>query len=70
MIISAIVIVAYTALGGFMAASTTDLIQSGVMTIALVVVLMLRHTYVAGGMDAVMANARSPARLFLAGCQL
>ena len=58
MIISAIVIVAYTALGGFLAASTTDLIQSGVMTIALVVVLIFGiHT--AGGIDAVLANAET-----------
>ena len=39
MIISAIIIVGYTSLGGFNAASTTDLIQSIVMTIALVIVL-------------------------------
>ncbi len=35
MVVSAVVIVAYTTLGGFLAASTTDLIQSIVMTIAL-----------------------------------
>lgn len=40
MIISAIVIVGYTATGGFTAASTTDLVQSIVMSIALVVVLV------------------------------
>lgn len=34
MLISAIVIVAYTTLGGFLAASTTDFVQSIVMTIA------------------------------------
>ena len=39
MIISAIVIVIYCTLGGFLAASTTDFIQSIVMTIALFVVL-------------------------------
>ena len=38
MIGSGIVIIIYTALGGFLAASTTDFIQSLVMTIALVVV--------------------------------
>ena len=38
MLISAIVIVAYTTLGGFLAASTTDFVQSIVMTIAIVVV--------------------------------
>ena len=40
MIVSAIIIVAYTSLGGFLAASTTDLIQSIIMTGALVVVLI------------------------------
>ncbi len=56
MIISAIVIVLYTALGGFLAASTTDFIQSIVMSIALIVVLAFGiHT--AGGWDAVMENA-------------
>ena len=58
MIISAIVIVAYTATGGFLAASTTDLIQSIVMSIALVVVVFF-GIHVAGGIDAVAANANS-----------
>lgn len=58
MIISAIVIVGYTATGGFLAASTTDLIQSIVMSIALVVVVVF-GIHVAGGMDAVAANASS-----------
>ncbi|MBR6915764.1 MAG: sodium:proline symporter, partial [Clostridia bacterium] len=40
MLISAIVILAYTSLGGFLAASTSDLIQSVVMTVALVVVVV------------------------------
>lgn len=39
MIISAAVIVLYCALGGFLAASTTDFIQSIIMTVALVVVV-------------------------------
>ena len=39
MVLSAIVIVLYTTLGGFLAASTTDLIQSIVMTVALFVVV-------------------------------
>lgn len=39
MIISAVVIIAYCTLGGFLAASTTDFIQSIVMTIALFVVI-------------------------------
>lgn len=58
MIISAIIIVGYTSLGGFNAASTTDLIQSIVMTIALVIVLAFGINQ-AGGWDAVMANAQS-----------
>lgn len=56
MIISAIVIVGYTALGGFLAASTTDFIQSIVMTIALIIVVCFGVS-TAGGLDAVMANA-------------
>lgn len=39
MIVSAIVIVVYCTLGGFLAASTTDFIQSIIMTLALLVVL-------------------------------
>ncbi len=58
MVISAIVIVLYTTLGGFLAASTTDLIQSIVMTIALVVVVGFGINY-AGGWDSVVANANS-----------
>ncbi len=58
MLISAVVIVAYTALGGFLAASTTDLIQSIVMTIALVVVLGFGFVH-AGGWNAVWENAKS-----------
>lgn len=58
MVISAIVIVAYTTLGGFLAASTTDLIQSVVMTIALIVVVGFGINY-AGGWDNVVANANS-----------
>lgn len=58
MIVSAIIIVAYTALGGFLAASTTDLIQSIVMTIALIIVVIF-GVNVAGGMDVVIANAQS-----------
>ena len=58
MIISAIVIVAYTTLGGFLAASTTDLIQSVVMTVALFVVVLFGISY-AGGWDNVVANAQA-----------
>ncbi|MDY4081327.1 MAG: sodium/proline symporter PutP [Candidatus Metalachnospira sp.] len=58
MIISAVIIVGYTALGGFLAASTTDLIQSIVMTIALIIVLVFGIS-VAGGFDAVIDNAKN-----------
>ena len=60
MLVSAAVIVAYTVMGGFLAASFTDLIQSIIMTVALIVVLGFGITQ-AGGLDAVMDNARSMA---------
>ena len=63
MIVSAAVIIAYTALGGFMAVSITDLIQSVVMTIALLVILLF-GVHCAGGLDAVAANASSLAGYF------
>ena len=56
MLISAVVIVGYTALGGFLAASTTDFIQSIVMTLALVIVVCFGIQTV-GGVDVVMDNA-------------
>ena len=58
MIISAVVIVAYTTLGGFLAASTTDLVQSIVMTVALIVVLLFGINS-AGGWDQVVANVKA-----------
>ena len=58
MLVSAIIIVAYTSLGGFLAASTTDLIQSIVMTLALIFVVLF-GVNVAGGMGAVIENASS-----------
>ena len=58
MIISAAVIVAYCATGGFMAASVTSLIQSIVMTIALVIVLVFGISS-AGGWNAVVENAKA-----------
>lgn len=58
MLLSAVVIVGYTALGGFMAASTTDLIQSIVMSIALVIVVLF-GIQAAGGWDQVMEVAGS-----------
>ena len=58
MIISAGVIVAYTILGGFLAASITDMVQSVIMTLALIVVVVF-GIYSAGGWNAVVENARS-----------
>lgn len=58
MIVSAIVIVGYTAAGGFLAASTTDFIQSIIITIALLFVVIYA-TATAGGVDAVAANAKT-----------
>lgn len=58
MIVSAIVIVGYTTLGGFLAASTTDLIQSIIMSIALIVVLIF-GVNVAGGFDVVIETAKA-----------
>ena len=58
MLLSAAVIVIYTVMGGFLAASFTDLIQSIIMTVALVVVLGFGVVQ-AGGVDAVVENARS-----------
>ena len=58
MVISAIVIVGYTCVGGFLAASTSDLIQSIIMTIALFVVFGFGIAN-AGGIDAVIKNAQA-----------
>ena len=56
MLVSAVVIVGYTALGGFLAASTTDFIQSIVMTLALIIVVFF-GVQTAGGIDIVIDNA-------------
>ena len=58
MIISGAVIVIYTVTGGFLAASFTDLVQSIIMTVALLIILIFA-TGQAGGMDAVISNAQS-----------
>ncbi|MCD7817896.1 MAG: sodium/proline symporter [Lachnospiraceae bacterium] len=58
MIISALVITLYTTLGGFLAASTSDFIQSIVMTIALIIVIFFGIS-TAGGWSAVVSNAQS-----------
>jgi len=58
MIIGAVIIVSYTTLGGFLAASTTDFVQSIVMTFALIFVLFF-GVRTAGGVDAVIQNAKA-----------
>ena len=58
MILSAIVIICYTTAGGFLAASTTDLIQSIIMTIAIGFVLVF-SVISAGGMGAVIENVKA-----------
>lgn len=63
MIISAIVIVAYTTMGGFLAASISDFIQSIIMTMAIIVVFAFGIGSV-GSFDAVMENAKSMAGYF------
>ena len=60
MIVSAAIIVLYTSLGGFLAASFTDLIQSIIMTIALIIVVCFGIS-VAGGVGVVMDNAKDVA---------
>ena len=57
MVVSAAVIVIYCTLGGFLAASTTDFVQSIVMTIALFVVVGFTEGLV-HGFDAVFANVQ------------
>jgi sodium/proline symporter len=57
MLLSAAVIVLYCTLGGFLAVSTTDLIQSITMTVALVIVVCY-GAIVSGGFGSVIANAR------------
>lgn len=66
MILSAIIIVIYCTMGGFLAVSTTDLIQSITMTFALIVIIGY-GTHLAGGADVVIANAKElPGYLSLA----
>ena len=57
MVIAAVIISIYTIMGGFKAVSTTDLIQSIVMTIALIVVVFYGISH-AGGVGAVIDNAK------------
>lgn len=63
MIIGAVVICAYTVIGGFLAASVTDLVQSIVMTIALVVVVGFIVSN-AGGWSNAIGTAESVTNYF------
>ncbi len=58
MIVGSIVVIGYTMTGGFLAASFTDLVQSIIMSIALLIVLVFGVNQ-AGGMGAVLDNAKS-----------
>ena len=58
MLVGAAIIIIYTILGGFLAVSTTDLIQSIVMTLALIVILVF-GIKTAGGWAAVCDNANN-----------
>ena len=58
MILAAVIIITYTSMGGFLAASFTDLIQSIVMTTALVIIVCFGVSN-AGGWNAVMENAKA-----------
>ena len=58
MILAAVIIITYTSLGGFLAASFTDLIQSIVMTTALAIIVIFGISN-AGGWSAVVDNAKA-----------
>ncbi len=58
MIAGAIFVIVYTLLGGFLAESASDFMQAIVMIVALVVILTL-GTVAAGGIGAVLTNARA-----------
>lgn len=58
MLFGAIFVVAYTFLGGFLAESVSDFLQSIIMILALVILVSL-GTAAAGGVDAVIENAKS-----------
>ena len=58
MIIGAAVVIGYTVLGGFLAVSTTDLIQSIIMTFALIFIVLFGIQQ-AGGWELVASNASS-----------
>lgn len=63
MLVSAVVVVAYTAIGGFLAESLTDLIQGFVMIVALMIIMSFA-VYHAGGFGAVVDNAKEMSGYF------
>ena len=58
MIIGAIFVLIYTIVGGFLAESASDFMQAIVMILALIIIVVT-GTVAAGGLDAVLDNARS-----------
>ena len=58
MIVGVLIIIAYTTLGGFLAVSTTDLVQSIFMSIALVIIVFFGIDK-AGGLGVVIDNAKA-----------
>ena len=58
MIVGAVFVLIYTIIGGFLAESASDFMQAIVMIIALVIIV-ITGTTVAGGLDAVIENAKS-----------
>ncbi len=58
MIVGAVFVLIYTIIGGFLAESASDFMQAVVMIIALLVVVVT-GTVAAGGLDAVIDNAKS-----------
>lgn len=59
-VVGALVVILYTVMGGFLAVSTTDLIQSIIMTVALISVVVF-GIYSAGGWENVCVNANQVA---------
>lgn len=58
MVVGAVFVLVYTIIGGFLAESASDFMQAVVMIVALVVIVVT-GTVAAGGLDAVISNAKS-----------
>ena len=58
MIVGAVFVLVYTIIGGFLAESASDFMQAVVMIVALLVIV-ITGTAAAGGLGAVVENARS-----------